>query len=231
MTKHILKATIFINILLLLVSCASTSPTKSEASPVFAEDSVQYRSSDMSVGRSLEASPDNRMIAYSASLELSVRNTEETRSILAEQVRSNNGFIVRETENSITTRIPSENMDDFIDYAKRLGSVDRETKTGTDITDQYRDDVFRLNSLQNVRNRYLTLLERADSVTDILSIERELERVNWEIDRLEGRIKYAEASVAYSNVTVRFREKTKPGPLGWVFYGLYRGVRWLFVWN
>ncbi|MDR1024131.1 MAG: DUF4349 domain-containing protein, partial [Treponema sp.] len=68
-------------------------------------------------------------------------------------------------------------------------------------------------------------------VSDILSIEKELERINTEIELLEGRIKYAELSVEYSDITVRFREKAKPGPFGWIFYGFYRGIRWLFVWN
>jgi len=230
MTKHILKLSIFIN-LLLLISCASTTSNQNVNTRSAPTSDVMMARESSQDHRSSDATADNRMIAYSASLELSVRDPEETRRILIEQVRSNNGFIVRQTENSITTRIPSDNMDDFINYAKKLGTIERETKTGTDITDQYRDDVLRLNSLKNVRNRYLILLERADTVSDILSIERELERVNWEIERLEGRIKYAELSVAYSNITVRFNEKVKPGPLGWVFYGLYRGIRWLFVWN
>ena len=122
-------------------------------------------------------------------------------------------------------------MDSFINNAKTLGKIERETKTGTDITDQYRDNVIRLGSLKNVRDRYLTLLEKAESVIDILAIEKELERVNTEIERMEGRIKHAELSVAYSSITVRFNERAKPGPIGWVFYGLYRGIKWLFIWN
>jgi hypothetical protein len=174
---------------------------------------------------------DARMITYSVSLELSVKNTVETREILLEQIKNYNGFIVRETENYITTRIPAENMENFINNAKTLGKIEKESKTGTDITDQYRDNVIRLENLKTVRDRYLALLEKADSVIDILNIEKELERVNTEIELLEGRIKYAEQSVTYSNITVRFREKAKPGPIGWIFYGLYHGIKWLIIWN
>ena len=176
---------------------------------------------------------DNRMITYSASLDLSVENTNETRKKLVEYVKDNNGFIVMETDNSVTSRIPTENMDNFISNSKTLGKIENESKTGVDITDQYRDNVLRLEGLKNVRNRYLALLEKANSVNDILSIEKELERINIEIERLEGKVKYAELSVSYSNITVRFKEKSKvkPGPLGWVFYGLYSGVKWLFVWD
>ncbi|MDR2693406.1 MAG: DUF4349 domain-containing protein, partial [Chitinispirillales bacterium] len=88
-----------------------------------------------------------------------------------------------------------------------------------------------LNNFKAVRDRYLALLEKAEAVDEILSIEKELERVNLEIEKLEGRIKYAEQSVSYSIITVYFRERTKPGPVGWVFYGLYYGIKWLFVWD
>ena len=174
---------------------------------------------------------DNRMIAYSVSMELSVKDPDETRRLIIEQVNHHNGFIVRETDNSIATRIPAENMDNFLENMRTLGRVESENKTGTDITDQYRDNILRLESLRTVRDRYLALLARADTVSDILSIERELERVNLEIERLEGRIQRAEQSVSYSLITVRFGERAKPGPLGWIFYGLYRGLKWLFIWN
>jgi hypothetical protein len=171
------------------------------------------------------------MVTYSVTLQLFVKNPEETRRTLADQVKNNNGYMVRETEEYITTRIPVENMETFLTGARTLGKIELETKTGTDITDEYRDNVIRLDSLKTVRNRYLALLERANSVNDVLSIERELERINTQIELLEGRIKYAEASVAYSNITVRFREKVRPGIVGWIFVGLYHGIKWLFVWD
>jgi hypothetical protein len=171
------------------------------------------------------------MVTYSVSLQLLVKNPEETRRILIEQVKNNNGYIVKETEDYITTRMPAENMDNFLISTRTLGKIDFETKTGTDITDQYRDNVIRLESLRTVHKRYLALLEKANSVNDILTIERELERINSQIELLEGRIKYAEQSVAYSSITVRYGEKAKPGPVGWIFYGLYRGIKWLFVWD
>jgi len=171
------------------------------------------------------------MISYTVFLELSVKNSDETRELLNEQIEHHNGFIVRITDNAITARIPSEQMENYLAYARTLGEVRNETKTGTDITDQYRDNVIRLENLKTVRTRYLELLERAESVSDILGIERELERVNTQIDIMEGRIRHAELSVAYSNITVRFSERARPGPVGWIFYGLYQGIKWLFIWD
>ena len=225
MVKNIQKISVFMIVSFMLFSCSSAphAGMDARASASSYEDGESAR-------RSRNES-DDRMVAYSVSMELSVKNPAETRQLISEQIKSNRGFIVRETENYISTRIPSENMDNFLDSIKKLGKIENESKTGTDITDQYRDNVIRLDGLKNVRNRYLTLLERANSISDILSIEKELERVNLEIERLEGAIKRAELSVSYSIITVRFKDKAKPGPIGWIFYGLYRGIVWLFVWN
>ena len=210
-----------------LISCTS-APMMSEApASGFSE---RYRS-EISRSDSSENINQERMITYTASIELSVKNPDETRERLSEQVAENNGFITRVTENTVVARIPSENMDNYLVHARTLGTIVNETISGNDITDQYRDNVIRLDNLRNIRNRYLALLDKADTVSDILSIEKELERINTEIDIMEGRIRHAELSVTYSNITIRFREKAKPGPVGWIFYGLYRGVKWLFVWN
>ena len=231
MDKNVRKIVISVIISFVIISCSS-APKKS--APALSYDGEVLQRSGYESGETSQRSSgenDDRMIAYTISLELAVKNTEDTREMLIEQVKTNNGFIVRETDNFITTRIPLENVENFINTAKTLGITENETKTGTDITDQYRDNVIRLENLKTVRERYLALLEKANTVSDILSIEKELERVNTQIEIMEGRIKYAESSVAYSNITVRYKEKAKPGPVGWIFYGLYRGVKWLFVWN
>jgi hypothetical protein len=229
MPKNILKTGGLIILSFLLFSCASKAPAlnRSEADSAYDSD-AGYTSNRRS---SQDAATEERMITYSVSLELSVKDTEETKKILLEQVETNKGFVVRESDNYITARIPAENMDAFLVKSRTLGKIENESKTGTDITDQYRDNVIRLENLKTVRAKYLALLEKANTVTDILSIEKELERVNTQIEIMEGRIQYAEASVAYSSITVRFKEKAKPGPVGWIFYGLYRGVKWLFIWN
>jgi len=171
------------------------------------------------------------MVAYTVGLELSVKDPDETRRTIAEQIRVNNGFIVQETEDFVSARIPAENMDSFLESVRALGKIRNETKAGTDITDRYRDNVIRLDSLKNIRDRYLALLARANDINDILRIEREIERVILEIERLEGTIRQSESIVAYSLITVRYGERAKPGPIGWIFYGLFRGIKWLFVWD
>ena len=226
MIKAAIKTTSLFFILIVFLSCAS------KASPASYEpDFTSYGGSLEALQRDRDEKPEIRMIAYTVYLSLSVKNAEITKAALIEQIKNHDGFIVKESEEYITSRIPVEKMDAYVKIARTLGKIENESKTGTDITDQYRDNVIRLDNLKNVRMRYLTLLEKAVTVSEILSIEKELERVNTEIELLEGKIKYAEQSVAYSSVTVRFLERKRPGPLGWIFYGTYYAIKWLFVWK
>jgi hypothetical protein len=215
MGKVIFKIGFSLVLSFMLFSCGSAPPAMSEAPG--------------ETSRSGGSENDGRMIAYTVSMQLAVDNVEETRRVLTEQIENFNGYITRESDNYITTRIPVENMDSFLNTARTFGKVESETKTGVDISEQYRDDVIRLESLRNIRDRYLTLLRNANTISDILNIERELERVNTEIEVMEGRIQRAQMSVAYSSITVRFNEKLRPGPIGLIFYGLWLSLKWLFV--
>jgi hypothetical protein len=81
------------------------------------------------------------------------------------------------------------------------------------------------------RERYLELLEKAENVQAALMVEKELERLNGEIDMLKGKINRLEHITEYSSITVYIKEKVKPGIIGYVFVGLYKGDKWLFVRN
>jgi len=197
-----------------------------ESLPEARTDEIGYLDNPSPVGG---AGAGGRMVAYEVYLELSVKNIEDAKKSIRVRIKNSDGFVVSETTNRVRARIPARNMDAYLNNVKTLGKTEYESKGGEDITDQYRDNAAALNSLKAVRDRYTALLEKAEAVNDILSIEKELERVNLAIEKLEGKIKYAEQSVSYSSITVSLREPVKLGPVGWVFYGLYHGIAWLFV--
>jgi len=202
-------------------------------------DASKRNSQNIDADTDADADAGERMVVYAVLLNLTVKNIEDAKKVMHEQIRNFKGYIVKETMNRVIARIPSKNMDNFLNNVKTLGEINLESKEGVDITDQYRDNTISLNSLKAVRDRYTALLEKAEKVNEILVIEKELERVNLQIEQLEGKIRYAEQSVSYSIITVDLRreytpepvKRTRPGPLGWVFYGLYHGIVWLFVWQ
>jgi hypothetical protein len=88
-----------------------------------------------------------------------------------------------------------------------------------------------LDNASNARKRYLELLAKAETVEAALKVEKELERLNGEIDSLEGKINQLKHLSEYSTITVYLEEKVKPGILGYVGIGLYESVKWIFVRN
>ena len=224
----------FIMVLIVFLCACSTSSDRSYESS-YADDSERYsrrEASSSSLGSNSNSTTNQRMVSYSASFELLVNDLGASKKIIAEEVKNFKGFLTTESTAYISARIPAENLEPFCARVRSLGKIKTEQKSGNDITDRYIDDVLRLNSLKTVRERYIKLLDKAKDVPEMLSIEKELERINSSIEVLEGRKKYAEASVAYSTVSISITDKeTKPGPLGWVFYGIYSGIKWLFIWE
>ncbi|MEL6628160.1 MAG: DUF4349 domain-containing protein, partial [Bacteroidota bacterium] len=64
-----------------------------------------------------------------------------------------------------------------------------------------------------------------------LKVEKELERLNTELDLLKGQMKRLENLTTFATINIRHEEKKKPGPLGYIGLGLYHSVKWLFVRN
>jgi len=89
----------------------------------------------------------------------------------------------------------------------------------------------RIDNLQKLRTRLQALVEKAEAVADLMALEKELARVTSDLESLEARQRVLEKDVAYSVLYVSLEEEISPGPLGWIPYGLYLGVKWLFVWD
>ena len=71
-----------------------------------------------------------------------------------------------------------------------------------DVTEQFIDLEARLRSALREEQSLLSLLERADTVSNILTIERELARVRSEIERLQGQLNYLSRRVDLATISV-----------------------------
>ncbi|MBU1718111.1 MAG: DUF4349 domain-containing protein, partial [Bacteroidetes bacterium] len=90
---------------------------------------------------------------------------------------------------------------------------------------------IRLENAEKARNRYLELLKLAATVEETLKVEKELERLNTEIDLLKGKLNRYSHLVDFSTIDVYVKQRKQPGPLGYIIKYLYKGVKFLFVIN
>jgi hypothetical protein len=174
--------------------------------------------------------PDRKMI-YNASISIVVKKPDTTNVYLAAIARKYKGYVLSTGSTYTTLRVKSDSLQLAIKEIAALGKVKYKNVYAEDITDEYANLQIRLENAQKARTRYLELLAKAITVEETLKVEKELERLNTEIDLLEGKMLRMDHLEEYSTINVSIQQKVKLGPLGFTFKYLYTGVKYLFVWN
>ena len=89
----------------------------------------------------------------------------------------------------VTLRVPVASFDAVVKQitGKGLGAkVISSDSSGKDVTAEYADTTAQIASLRAARDRYLTILNAAKTVGEILSVQQRVDTVQGQIDRLEG---------------------------------------------
>lgn len=141
------------------------------------------------------------------------------------------GYIADETQNSITIKIPAAGLDTAKGEIEQLGEVTRENISVVDVTANFVDLKLRIENLRKLKTRLQELIVAGQNVKEILEVEKELARVTGQLEQLEGQMRLMQNQISYATISVSLDTSVSPGPIGWVFYGLYSGVKWLFVWD
>lgn len=167
--------------------------------------------------RSAETPEYGLKIIREASIQMQTENYSEDMAALEELVTSMGGFITSREEwgseqsaetgenprtLSLTLRIPSDQLDAFVEQAKQVGIVTASSISETDVTDQYTDTDRRLQAYQKQYDRVLEMMDQATTVEELIQIESELSRLEMEIESCQGTLNYWDARVNYSTVYI-----------------------------
>jgi hypothetical protein len=129
-------------------------------------------------------------------------------------------------------RVPAARLDEALGALAALGEERARSVAATDVTAEVADLEATLANQRALRDRLRALLGRAQKVEEVLQVERELTRLQTEIDAGEARLKRLQTGVALSALTLDLERKKKPrilGPLGYLFVGTKWLVTKLFV--
>ena len=215
----------FFLLLAALSGCASSQRSAQGPALDKASSGLSYEES------ARQQAPFERKMLFSAYLTLAVENPDSANQQIAKIAEKYNGYINEIATTRAIIRVESGQVDAAIADITTLGKLRSKNIVGQDVTEDYQDYQIRLENAEKARNRYLELLNKAETVEEILKVEKELERLNETIDLLKGRMARLDHLEAFSTINVELRERKKPGLLGYIGLGAYHAVKWLFVRN
>jgi hypothetical protein len=153
----------------------------------------------------------DRIIIQDTGLSLQVKDVPKTIEEIEEVTRSFGGFLITShlsrpegaANGNISVRIPEEKRKEAMTAFKNMAvKVVSESVNGRDVTDQYVDLEARLEVLYKTKIKYEEILEKAEKVTDLMSVQQQLTSLQSQIDNLKGQQKYYEQSAKLSKITI-----------------------------
>jgi TFIIF-interacting CTD phosphatase-like protein len=113
---------------------------------------------------------------------------------------------------NLTIRIPQPKFNSTLQNLKSLGEVKNHSSGTEDVSEQFVDLAARLKSLAAEEASLLSLLDRVEGISDILSIERELYRVRLDIERYQGQLHFLKSKIDLSTIYITLFIPYEPLP-------------------
>ena len=107
-------------------------------------------------------------------------------------------------------RIPAENLDQFVSQMGDEANITSTSESTENVTLQYVSTQSRVTALETEQKRLLELLENAETMEDLLTIESRLTDVRWELENYASQLRVLDNQVNYSTVYLNIREVDEP---------------------
>jgi len=150
----------------------------------------------------------DRVIVRSAEIDIEVQDIPNALNSIGTIATSSGGWVVasdqtRTFAGSISIRIPAEKLDSALEQIRNLSTkVRTSTITSQDLTEEFTDVSARAQTLSDTKAVLTGLFDQAKNVEEALSIQKEITRVQSDLEALEARIKFISESEAYSLINV-----------------------------
>ncbi|MDX6244903.1 MAG: hypothetical protein QOE76_2626 [Frankiales bacterium] len=102
----------------------------------------------------------------------------------------------------ITIKVPPENYGSLLSRLEKLGTELSVEQHSQDVTDQVVDSQARLSSLKASVERVRTLLSKATTIGQIVSVEGELTKRESDLEAMEGKLNVLKAQSALATLTL-----------------------------
>ena len=168
--------------------------------------------------------PEGQKIIYTG--DLTVETTEfDAAAAAAEKLAAEFGGFVESSEQSGNTihddsgatrvvdrsayyvlRVPADRFTEAMERAGGLGNVIHSSRHGDNITSQFIDQEARRDSLVLQRDRLMEMMEKAEDVDVLVTLEARLSEVIYEIESVERQLRNWQSMVDYSTINLSLSE-------------------------
>lgn len=158
---------------------------------------------------------EDRLVIRNGTTKAVVSDVIETRNTIQAKISQVDGFVVNsylshpETAPhlSMSVRIPADRLDEVMQLVRdNAERITYESVSAQDVTDKYVDELARLTSLEQVRVQMNAILEKAVEISDLLNVQREIQRIDQQIESAKGRIAYLQQSSALSLLNIELAQ-------------------------
>jgi len=228
MQKRTLAAILFICALLasLLSGCGASTDE-------FAGNSGADKAPEMdmgivtdssSVGSSETSLTENRKMirtvyldAESEDMDTLLPALEEKLALLGGYVEAREVYSNSETPSqwrraNLTLRIPSDKADQFLTHVEAQSNVTSINETLDDVTLDYVATESRVKALETEQERLLELMDKAETLSDLLEIEARLTDVRYELETVASQLRVLDNQIDYTTIYLSIWQVTQLTP-------------------
>jgi hypothetical protein len=113
---------------------------------------------------------------------------------------------------NVTARVPKEKLDGFLAQVGEQTNITSRSENVEDVTLQYVDLESHKKALVTEQDRLLALMEKAETVEDIIAIEGRLSEVRYQLESMESQLRTYDNRIDYSTVELTITEVRKYSP-------------------
>lgn len=213
-TKALIIVLIASPLMLVYMACSSTLPPIEEN--IYGESSQQSSTTTPTMFPDVYSGVDTeQMIVRTANMYIAVEDIDASLDNISLLAESLGGYVVssnswREgTRNhgTIVIRVLVDNYNDALNAISELAvEVNSKSMTSVDVSEEYADLDAKLKNLEAAESQLLLLMEKAETVEDILSIQKELTNTREDIELIKGRMQYLERTSETSLIEIHLDE-------------------------
>ena len=186
-----------------------------------------YASLSNRLGGAARAAAPHRMVNYNGNINLQSPEPGAVIDSAIQMAKGIGGFAENRYGNrSVALKIPSKQFRDFFSQILSLGIVLHKEIFANDITDAYQDNELRLRIAQDLLARLQELLQNSKSDKEKITLLKEIQRVNEEIERrkitereLARKAEFATLNLNVEPVVYHHGKEYAPRGFEW-FYGI-----------